>query len=150
MLFTAEEHMALNRAVAILQAGGTREAAAAEIGKTVQTLRFWMDTPTGRQIVNDFEHDLRDRTNRLLVSGQAVALRTLLQAMTEADRWSDRIRAATAFTQLQERTIVVTGPNGGPIEVAPAVTEIMERVANIRARNSHLSIVDADVIDPDD
>jgi len=131
----SQEHLDLHRAVGVLQTGGTIEQAAEAIGTTRQTLKRHLETPEGRGIVREYEADLTERTNRLLAAGQAVALRTLLSAMNEADRWSDRIRAADAFARLGPRQIIVTGGDGGPIEITSSTEALVDRLARMRKAN---------------
>jgi hypothetical protein len=146
-LFSAEEVGSLNRAVAKLWTGSTRAQAATEIGYSAQTLSVWLDTPTGRQIISKYEMETRERATRLLATGQTIALKTLLQAMNEAPNWSDKIRAAAAFTSIQERTVVIA-IGDGPLQSTPAVERILSEVANIRQRNA--GIIEATVADDDD
>ena len=147
-MFTADEHLTLSRIVAELQAGATKKAVAQQFGMAESTLRQWLDTPTGRQIIAEYEHDMRERTNRIIASGMGVALKTLLKEMNEADRSADRIRAATAFTSLHDRHVVLTGPDGGPIQVSGHVDALMERIETMRERN--IDAIEAQLVDDDD
>jgi hypothetical protein len=128
--------------------GASVDSAAEHAGIAGKTLRDWLKLPEGRQMVAEYERDQMERTNRLVAAGQSLAVQTLIRAMAEAPRWNDRIRAATAMSQIGPKEVIVTGRDGGPIEVSSSTSTLVERLAQMRER--HIEAIEANAVEQDD
>jgi len=87
-----------NEAIALLARGSTQEQAAQGVGVTRQTINGWMKKPDFQLAVDQYSQKSiarREKTVESLMSSLEVeALRTLQELMQNAQKESDRIKAA--------------------------------------------------------
>jgi hypothetical protein len=104
-------------------AGATYRQIATELEVDEETVRTTLTSPEGQRSLRYAVNELQERTDRFLASAHMQALRRLVREMEEADKSSDRIRAAQAITSLSTRRIEITGLDGEPIQVEHSVKE---------------------------
>jgi hypothetical protein len=110
------------RAIAVLINGGTNAQAAEAAGYSERTVRRHRDwDPEFKAALEQAQADALDRVRYAMTGAAAHAVRTLLQAATNADGtvpWPTRVAAAGKLVELTVgKWITVTGPGGGPVEV---------------------------------
>lgn len=144
----AERRVKIDRLVEHVMAGARVEDAADVLNIPRRTAYDLLRTPEAQETLARAHREIVERTARLVASANVAALRTLVRAMTEAPRWSDRVNAARAIVQIGARHVVeVTGANGGPIEVS--TVDHLDRIIETTARRlSAVTIVDDDPEQP--
>lgn len=124
--------------IAALMSGATIAQAAVTTGYSETTVKRRLADDRFRRSLNEAQAQVRDRAVRALVTGSAVAVRTLVEAATGATvPWAVRVRAAAALLDHTiGRSVAITGPGGGPIEVdvASPRDDLITRLERLRAR----------------
>lgn len=121
-----------------LMTGANITQSAAASGYSAATVGRRLRDDDFRRRLAAAQADTRDRAVRALVTTSGTAVRTLLMAATnEAVPWPTRVRAAQALLDATiGRSVALTGPGGGPIEieVASPRDDLLRRLERLRAR----------------
>jgi hypothetical protein len=136
--------------ITALMQGATIEQAARATGYSDSTVKRRMATDAFRRQLAEAQGQVRDRAVRALVTGSAIAVRTLVEAATSVSvPWSVRVRAATALLDHTiGRSVAITGPGGGPvqIDVASPRDDLLGRLERLRERSIPATVIEAVIL----
>lgn len=116
------------RAVDMAMAGATNAQIAQDVGVDKAAVRRYFASGEGQARLREAMSESVDRTSRFAQTAHSLALRTLVKAMNDAEKWSEKIAAARAVTALQTRRLELTGQGGGAIQVDFGVQEEVARL----------------------
>jgi hypothetical protein len=146
-----------SRAVDMAMAGATNAQIAKDLDVDASLIRKYFASGEGQARLREALAESMDRTSRFAQTAHAIALRTLVKAMNDSDKWSDKISAARAITALQARRVELTGLDGGAIQLESTSVEVealRERLLAIRERHEQVDglelvpvIEDAEVVE---
>jgi hypothetical protein len=154
-VLTVPKEMLLSRAIALMMAGVSMNAAAAEVETNPRTLRRWLDTPAGARLKALAQRELLERGATLAVAGQNAAITKMIEALREAPEWKDKIAAARVLSMFSPQRVEISGPDAGPIEMTinPA-QQLADRLSLMRTRTDAYieaqAIEDAEIIAGDE
>jgi hypothetical protein len=119
-----------------LMQGSTYDQAARAAGCGVATVNRRMRNDAFRRQLVEAQLATRDRVVRALVSSSPHAIRTLLQAVSDADvPWAIRVRAASALLDhAVGRSVAVTVTGQLDVEVTSPRDELLARLDRLQAR----------------
>lgn len=132
------------RAVDMAMAGATNAQIATDLKVDVTTISRFFNSGQGQAALRASMLESMDRTDRFAQTAHAIALRTLVRAMNEAERWGDKINAARAITSLQVKRIEISGALQADEEVSEAGILLKSRLDNIRERHA---VIEASIVD---
>lgn len=144
----AQRTLDLARAVNMAVAGANYRQIAAEMDVSEEAVRQHLLSPEGQKALRWAVNDIQERTDRFLASAHLQALRRLVREMEEAERSSDRIRAAQAIVGLAAKRIEITGADGGPIEMTAGVAEALAAKFEA-AEKAALAVIDVEPVEPE-
>jgi hypothetical protein len=131
--------------MAVLAAGGTYDQAAEYAGLSTRTVKRRMAEPGFRDELHRHGQETLDRLRRRTVSLATGALETLRDVAVDRNvPAAARVRACELILARADplsQAVEVSGPGGGPVEVADAspVDRLRAELARIQARRADLA-----------
>jgi hypothetical protein len=136
-----ERAMNYARAVDMAMAGATNAQIANDLKVDVTTVSRFFNSGQGQAMLRAAMLESMDRTDRFTQTAHNIALRTLVRAMNEAERWGDKIAAARAITGLQTKRVEITGALEAVMtDDNSAVEELKARLIAIRERHTAIDV----------
>lgn len=140
-----ERAMNYARAVDMAMAGATNAQISTDLKIDVSTVSRFFNSGQGQAMLRTAMLESMDRTDRFTQTAHNIALRTLVRAMNEAERWGDKIAAARAITALQTKRVEITGALEAIVtDDTSAIDEVKAKLASIRARHT---AIEANVVE---